>query len=52
LNREEQITVVMVTHDRTAAETADRIMLIRDGEVIQTGREEPAQAEREGGDLR
>ena len=52
LNREEQITVVMVTHDRTAAETADRIMLIRDGEVIQTGREEPAQAEREGGELR
>jgi len=37
LNKEEQITVVMVTHDRQAAKAADRIILIRDGEVVQDG---------------
>jgi len=42
MNKEENITVVMVTHDRKAAETADRIIVIRDGEVVQD--------EREGGD--
>ncbi|MGG1311455.1 ABC transporter ATP-binding protein [Cohnella laeviribosi] len=39
LNKEEQITVVMVTHDRQAAEAADRIIVIRDGEVVQQGPE-------------
>ncbi len=39
LNKEEQITVVMVTHDRHAAETADRIIMIRDGEVVQEGQD-------------
>ncbi|WP_126425210.1 ABC transporter ATP-binding protein [Brevibacillus marinus] len=34
LNKVEQMTVVMVTHDRKAAETADRIIMIRDGEVV------------------
>jgi putative ABC transport system ATP-binding protein len=34
LSKEEQITVVMVTHDRHAAETADRIIMMRDGEVV------------------
>ncbi|TMV47412.1 ABC transporter ATP-binding protein [Paenibacillus mesophilus] len=37
LNKEEQITIVMVTHDRHAAKTADRIIMIRDGEVVQDG---------------
>ncbi|WP_436239833.1 ABC transporter ATP-binding protein [Paenibacillus sp. LjRoot153] len=37
LNKEDGITVVMVTHDRKAAETADRIIMIRDGEVVQDG---------------
>jgi putative ABC transport system ATP-binding protein len=37
LNKEEGITVVMVTHDRKAAEAADRIIMIRDGEVVQDG---------------
>jgi putative ABC transport system ATP-binding protein len=37
LNKEEQITIVMVTHDRHAAETADRIIMIRDGKVVQEG---------------
>ncbi|MFD0695287.1 ABC transporter ATP-binding protein [Paenibacillus sp. GCM10027628] len=37
LNKEECITVVMVTHDRKAAQTADRIIMIRDGEVVQDG---------------
>ncbi|RNB78529.1 ABC transporter ATP-binding protein [Brevibacillus fluminis] len=35
LNKEEQITIVMVTHDRQAAEKADRIITIQDGEVVQ-----------------
>lgn len=35
LNKEEGITVVMVTHDLKAAQTADRIILIQDGEVVQ-----------------
>ncbi|KIL38409.1 ABC transporter ATP-binding protein [Gordoniibacillus kamchatkensis] len=35
LNKDEHMTVVMVTHDRHAAETADRIIMIRDGEVVQ-----------------
>jgi ABC-type antimicrobial peptide transport system, ATPase component len=39
LNKEERITVVMVTHDRHAAEQADRIIMIRDGEVVQDGTE-------------
>jgi putative ABC transport system ATP-binding protein len=31
LNKEEKITVVMVTHDQLAAQTADRIIVVRDG---------------------
>lgn len=33
LNKEEGMTVVMVTHDRDAAQTADRIITMVDGEV-------------------
>lgn len=33
LNKEEQITIVMVTHDSQAAKVADRIITIQDGEV-------------------
>ncbi|MCR2805816.1 ABC transporter ATP-binding protein [Paenibacillus soyae] len=36
LNREEQITIVMVTHDEDAAKAASRIIQIRDGEVVQS----------------
>ena len=35
LNREEQMTIVMVTHDQQAAETADRVISLRDGAVVQ-----------------
>lgn len=34
LNKEEQITIVMVTHDQQAASAADRIIVIRDGEIV------------------
>ncbi|WP_248927569.1 ABC transporter ATP-binding protein [Paenibacillus hamazuiensis] len=34
LNKEDHMTVVMVTHDRHAAETADRIIVLRDGAVV------------------
>jgi len=37
LNKEEGITVVMVTHDRHAAETADRIITLRDGMIVEDG---------------
>ncbi|MDF2652806.1 MAG: transporter ATP-binding protein [Paenibacillus sp.] len=39
LNKEEQITVVMVTHDQHAAEKADRVIMIRDGEVVRDNTE-------------
>jgi putative ABC transport system ATP-binding protein len=39
LNKENGMTIVMVTHDRNAAEKADRIIIIRDGEVVQDGGE-------------
>jgi len=45
LQREEQITVVMVTHDRNAAESADRIITLQDGAIVR-------QAEWEGAGLR
>ncbi|MFK9090656.1 ABC transporter ATP-binding protein [Bacillus salipaludis] len=34
LSKEEQITVVMVTHDQQAAAAANRIIVIRDGEIV------------------
>lgn len=34
LNREEQTTLLLVTHDRQLAEYADRILKLRDGQVI------------------
>lgn len=34
LNREENTTLVLVTHDRTLAEYADRIITLRDGRVL------------------
>lgn len=37
LNKEEQITIVMVTHDLQAAQVADRIITVRDGLIIEEG---------------
>lgn len=34
LNREERTTLILVTHDRNLAEYADRILTLRDGEVV------------------
>lgn len=34
LNRKEHMTIVMVTHDQQAAETADRVISLRDGAVV------------------
>ncbi|MFC0211817.1 ABC transporter ATP-binding protein [Paenibacillus chartarius] len=36
LNKEEGITIVMVTHDRQAAAAADRIVMLQDGEIVDT----------------
>jgi putative ABC transport system ATP-binding protein len=38
LNKEEQITVVMVTHDQQAARVADRKIVVRDGLIVEEGR--------------
>lgn len=37
LNKEEKITVVMVTHDQQAAQAADRIIVVRDGMIVEDG---------------
>jgi putative ABC transport system ATP-binding protein len=37
LNKEEQITIVMVTHDLQAAQVADRIITVRDGLIVEDG---------------
>jgi putative ABC transport system ATP-binding protein len=34
LNREEKATLVLVTHDRVLAENADRILTLRDGQIL------------------
>jgi predicted ABC-type transport system involved in lysophospholipase L1 biosynthesis ATPase subunit len=34
LNRREQTTLVLVTHDRALTEHADRIVTLRDGKII------------------
>ena len=34
LNREEKTTLVLVTHDRTLADYADRVITLRDGQVL------------------
>jgi putative ABC transport system ATP-binding protein len=34
LNREENTTLVLVTHDRELAEFADRVITLRDGRVL------------------
>ncbi|WP_276356922.1 ABC transporter ATP-binding protein [Cohnella caldifontis] len=50
LNREEGITVVMVTHDEEAAKAASRIVRIRDGEVVRDEANRAQEAAPEGGD--
>ncbi len=35
LNKEENITVVMVTHDQQAAQTAKRMIVVRDGKIVE-----------------
>lgn len=37
LNKEEQITIVMVTHDLQAAQVADRRITVRDGLIVEDG---------------
>ena len=39
LNRQRRVTVVLVTHERDLAEVADRIVTLRDGEIVS---DEPA----------
>jgi putative ABC transport system ATP-binding protein len=34
LNHEERTTLILVTHDRTLAENADRILALHDGQVL------------------
>jgi putative ABC transport system ATP-binding protein len=42
LHQDSGQTVLLITHDRPVAEAADRIVLMRDGKVVDDGRSEPA----------
>jgi macrolide transport system ATP-binding/permease protein len=42
LNRERGLTVVLVTHERTMAEVADRIVTLSDGEIVSDERRAPS----------
>ncbi len=42
LNREERTTLILVTHDRHLAEYADRIIMLRDGQVLSDEMATPA----------
>ncbi len=46
LNRREGTTLVLVTHDRSLTERADRIVTLRDGKIIADEIREPAEAAR------
>jgi putative ABC transport system ATP-binding protein len=46
LNRRENTTLVLVTHDRALTDQADRIVTLRDGKIIADEIREPAQAAR------
>jgi ABC-type lipoprotein export system ATPase subunit len=35
LNRERNITIIVVTHDRNVADYADRIITIKDGKLLE-----------------
>jgi putative ABC transport system ATP-binding protein len=37
LNKEEQVTIVMVTHDLQAAQVANRMITVRDGLIVEDG---------------
>jgi putative ABC transport system ATP-binding protein len=37
LNREQKVTLLLVTHDQEAAAFADRIIQLRDGRILDTG---------------
>ena len=35
LNREQGHTIILITHEKDVAEHADRIIMIRDGEIVE-----------------
>ena len=51
LNRERGVTIVLVTHEREMAELADRIITLRDGQIISDRATVPAAAQLEGREL-
>lgn len=39
LNEEQKITVILVTHDQNVARNAKRVIVLRDGEVVEDAQE-------------
>lgn len=37
LNEEEKVTILMVTHDEEAAKYCKRIIIVKDGEILEEG---------------
>jgi len=46
LVRSEGLTAIVATHDTTLIDLADRVIELRDGQVVDAGRQEPAEATR------
>jgi ABC-type lipoprotein export system ATPase subunit len=44
INRQEQVTIVVVTHDLDVAGQASRVIRLKDGKVIADGANEPVPA--------
>lgn len=44
LNRRERTTLVLVTHDQTLASRADRIVTLKDGQIVDDEMREPVGA--------
>jgi putative ABC transport system ATP-binding protein len=44
LNRSENTTLILVTHDQILASRADRVVTLRDGAIVADEMREPAQA--------
>ena len=44
LVRSEGVTAIVATHDTTLIDLADRVIELRDGQVVDAGRQEPVEA--------
>jgi putative ABC transport system ATP-binding protein len=49
LNEEQQMTIILVTHEQDISRFTRRIILFKDGQVIQDGLSEPARISQPAG---